>query len=108
MQKVEIDNNEIEAGAELGSAQYSWSWIRLTEAGSSGVVSFIVSKAKRYYICMCEVNIKLDKIGLLLCHSHIELRLRLRLCWGYGWIEVDIEAEVKMRLSRSLVEIELR
>ena len=62
MQKVEIDNNEIEAGAELGPAQHSWSWIRLTEAGSSGVVRFIVSKAKRNYICMCEVNIKLDSL----------------------------------------------
>ena len=39
-----------------------------------------------------KVEAKIDKIGLLLCHSHIELRLLLRLSWD------NIEAEVELSL----------
>ena len=55
---------------------------------------------------------RINKIGLILCHSHIKLRLRFRLSWDWYWGLRLIWGchwnEVEMRSSRSLVEIELR
>ena len=51
---------------------------------------------------------KLNKIGLLLCHSHIRLRLKLtmRLIWGCGWDEGKIEVEIIWKWST--IEVEFR